>query len=304
MRADDFFAFARARHAITLARAAGQPEPWTEDPILATYRFTNVFRELDRTTVWFRENVRDRLADRSVFEQVLGTILFRTLNRIESCEKLFLNSEHCRVPQTPPGWWYLHRAQNNPDTDWLSYLVSFLRGAMPTGPWVTGAYIVKTPDGMDKLQGALWIVEEARRRLPATLVAWDALDPSQRTLQGFWSALQGYPFIGPFTGFEIVTDLRWLPILLEAPDIMTWANAGPGAIRGLHRLSGRDYRKSLRQDQACREMKELLDLSTDPEYWPQDWPAWEMRDVEHTLCEHDKYQRVLNGEGRPRGVFR
>jgi hypothetical protein len=29
-----------------------------------------------------------------------------------------------------------------------------------------------------------------------------------------------------------------------------------------------------------------------------------MREVEHTLCEFDKYERVRTGEGKPRGVYR
>ena len=42
---------------------AGLPAPWTDDRILRDYYFTNVYRELDKTTVWFRENVRDPLRD-------------------------------------------------------------------------------------------------------------------------------------------------------------------------------------------------------------------------------------------------
>jgi hypothetical protein len=34
------------------------------------------------------------------------------------------------------------------------------------------------------------------------------------------------------------------------------------------------------------------------------WPIWEMREVEHTLCEFDKYMRVVNGEGFPRGRYK
>jgi len=52
-------------------------------------------------------------------------------------------------------------------------------------------------------------------------------------------------------------------------------------------------------------MGDLLQYSKSEELWPRDcgWPEWEMRDVEHTLCEFDKYERVRLGEGRPRGVF-
>ena len=30
----------------------------------------------------------------------------------------------------------------------------------------------------------------------------------------------------------------------------------------------------------------------------------EMRDIEHSLCEFDKYERVRNGEGKPRGRYK
>ena len=52
------------------------------------------------------------------------------------------------------------------------------------------------------------------------------------------------------------------------------------------------------------EMRELLEQSTLQRHWSHNWPKWEMRDVEHTLCEFDKYERVRTGEGRPRGVYR
>jgi hypothetical protein len=57
----NFFRFARERYKIKLAKDAGKPAPWTKDPVLATAYFCNVFREDDRTTVWFREEVRNKL---------------------------------------------------------------------------------------------------------------------------------------------------------------------------------------------------------------------------------------------------
>ena len=46
------FAFANERHMIYRRREAGESPPWTADPILCNYRFTNVYRELDRVTIW------------------------------------------------------------------------------------------------------------------------------------------------------------------------------------------------------------------------------------------------------------
>jgi hypothetical protein len=97
---------------------------------------------------------------------------------------------------------------------------------------------------------------------------------------------------------------------------MTWANPGPGANRGANRVFGRPFDTKNKREALIEEMRMLLSLSEDSDLWPQEkmntkklwkydhkWPTWEMRDVEHTLCEFDKYERVRLGEGRPRGVY-
>src|SRR5437868_3600415 len=51
------------RERIRVRKESGAPPPWTDDAILATYRFCNVRRENDRVTVWVRENIRERFAE-------------------------------------------------------------------------------------------------------------------------------------------------------------------------------------------------------------------------------------------------
>jgi hypothetical protein len=108
--------------------------------------------------------------------------------------------------------------------------------------------------------------------------------------------------MGPFMAYEVVTDLRHTAILENAPDIHTWANAGPGARRGLNRVFGKDYGRD-----DVVGMRELLKLSR--YMWPSQiegvmQPRWEMREVEHSLCEFDKYERARLGQGRPKQVLR
>lgn len=291
LRAADFFAFARKRHQIHLDRSAGLERPWTDDAILATYRFTNVFRELDRTSVWIARQARMWLDHMQIepWQKILGVILARTFNRVETLEKIFCQNH--LFEGEPPAWYYV---RGNMDKDQLEdYMRSFCEK-----PWVTGAYIVKTPDGMDKLLGALWIVEQARLRLPVL-----AADRSFAcSMEALHADLVRFPFLGGFTAYEIVSDIRWMSVGQSWPDIMTWAHAGPGAVRGLNRVHGRPVKASLNQRQALSEMRDLLAESR--EHWPDEWPMWEMREVEHTLCEFDKYERVRLGEGTPRGRFR
>jgi hypothetical protein len=87
---------------------------------------------------------------------------------------------------------------------------------------------------------------------------------------------------------------------------MTWANAGPGALRGLARLGTEDKKlpkKVPSPEEACRAMRALLQRA--PKFLPTNMSrALEMRDVEHSLCEMDKYLRVYHGEGEPRAKYR
>jgi hypothetical protein len=108
--------------------------------------------------------------------------------------------------------------------------------------------------------------------------------------------------------FEMVSDMRHTRLLENATDIMTWANPGPGAYRGLLRIFGepRMNRKGeLQQYLAKNKMVPLMQelLSRSVAELGSKFPKLEMRDIEHSLCEFDKYSRVKNLEGRPRQLY-
>lgn len=316
-----FFKYARRRHQIYLDRAAGKPRPWTRDPILSTYRFTNVFRELDKTTVWFRENVRDPLRDEP--EVLLATVVFRMLNRIEVGEAVFCQRD--MIDHNRTAFEEFVKDGN------VKHLKRAIKTTVPRGPYVTGAYIISTPPGLAKLDGALSVIggfadyDWDRALLSPT--TWKSLakymQRDQWTLRQAFNALSEVPYFGSFHSYEIVTDLRHTNLLRAASDVNTWANVGPGAARGLNRIYGREMSDGGKRvgkvsvQQMLEEMQEILRASRDAVHWPQhgkstrklaqnvsQWPKWELRDVEHTLCEFDKYERVRLGQGRPRGVYR
>jgi len=112
------------------------------------------------------------------------------------------------------------------------------------------------------------------------------------------------PGFGPFLRYEVITDLRHTRYLCNADDIMTWANAGPGAMRGANRICG-VYSKyapnPYRQEQYIQIMRYLLEVST--KNLPSDFHQMEMRDIEHSLCEFDKYERARLHEGRLRAHY-
>lgn len=334
-----FFAIARERHLIYLRRKAGLSAPWTTDPILGKYKFTNVFRELDRTTAWFRENVRDRYADSPAC--LFATLVFRLFNRIETGRAIFGQGD--MFDGSPFELFiksHLQYGSNDPHLAVQDLKKAISAGIKPGQPTVTGAYIIKTPEGMTKLDGVLWIIAEALRGEMkvrgkkekaghASLWDWgqymiDTEEPLPIQTATAW--LERLPYIGHFTAYEITTDLRHTRLLDRAPDIMTWANPGPGCRRGLKRMYG-DAKNAYigSDDEIQRLMRGLLKESQDPRSWPQrlagggyategyelppeyqgegDFPHWEMREVEMWLCEFDKNERVRLGEGKPRGTY-
>jgi hypothetical protein len=271
---DEFFATARARERIRRARAMGVEYPWTDDPVYRAWRFCNVFREDDRTTAWFREHVRNHV---SGLQAVKATIIFRWFNRVEVGEQ---------ITDLLIGTWDTKEAR---------------RRLKDVHPIVTGAYIIKGWDGYEKLDGVLKCIDEALAQLDSDEVdslGWVIRNHwpvrSCRQLEMAWGDLQSIRYMGPFMAYEVVSDLRWTDTLRLAADINTWANPGPGCKRGLGwAYSGNS---EVRPPDLLGAMQWLLSMSQDTRNWPSDWPRWEMREVEHWLCEFDKYNRALRGD--------
>lgn len=81
-----FWQFVRDRHDIYLKREAGEPPPWTDDPILSTRRFTNVVRELDRGTIWLREYEKEA-GDMELVDRLFLYATYRGLNWTPTFER-------------------------------------------------------------------------------------------------------------------------------------------------------------------------------------------------------------------------
>lgn len=271
-RLDDYFSTARERYLIRTRRIAGHARAsWTEDRIFKEWRFCNVFREDDRTTVWFRDHIRNKLTGNKLVE---STLIFRQFNRIETGEILL---------DMLLGDWDTEEARRRLDG---------------VKPLVTGAFMIRSPEGMTKLDGLLMWINHSVSQLPKL----DAVNGwVGATLQQAWRELLDFPGIGPFMAYEIVTDLRHTPILWNATDVNSWANAGPGATRGAGRVltnNRRQFKRQRDQDEVLDVMKQLYNLAQQPKYWP--FEKWEMREVEHWLCEFEKYCSAEEGHKQKR----
>lgn len=272
----EFFDFANERERIRIAKEAGEPRPWTKDKVLDTYAFCNIFREDDKVSVWFRENIREPMRDRD--DIISTTVLFRLLNHIEAGSRI--------AESLLQGW----------DADLIR---SAMDGCTPTS---NAAYIIATPPGMCKLEGILQIAESVRKAEIEFVIG--LRDDENRdgkviaTAQEVHAWLMTIDYIGPFIAYEVTTDLyhTWV---LEHADRRAWASLGPGSARGLEWCLGTgaklNYTTKKWQTFMMELVRQLLDASD--ELW--DWPdkPWDARTVEHSLCEFDKWRRgTVNGQ--------
>jgi hypothetical protein len=78
------------RNAIYEKKELGSPKPYTADSILSTYRFCNIYRELDRQTIYFHTLLRSYENDFPLW--LLNMLFCRSICRPDTIEKIGLLS--------------------------------------------------------------------------------------------------------------------------------------------------------------------------------------------------------------------
>jgi hypothetical protein len=265
----------RERHQIYLKKLCGDPPPWTDDPILQDYWFTNPYREHDKVTKWFRENIREPLRDDPAV--LFATICFRWFNRPTTGKVLIERDLLCH-------W----------DAD---FAIEALQEQSKSGPVFTGAFVI--PNSNSTKPKINYICEDV---LPK---AWERCGPdgdirnqltdapNRNRMEQTHKLLGSLPGFGGhgFMAYEVVCDLRYTYLLENAPDKCTWSNPGPGAKRGMNRVMGRPPTSTCK-DYPQRSLEVLQYLRRK---LPK-MPPFEMREVEHICCEFDKWERARSGD--------
>lgn len=155
--------------------------------------------------------------------------------------------------------------------------------------------MIKTPDGMNKLTGVLTCIDRILPSVPLMAEAW--MHKPGVSLEVACGTLMSYPYLGGFMAYQLVADLKYTPLLEDAPDRFTWAYPGPGTTRGVSRLLYGKPDVLSQNNRAHRALiietiGEMVRLSRDAAYWPQQWRTWEASDASNWFCEYDKYLRV------------
>lgn len=263
-----YFHFLRERYRILLRRRAGDPAPWTSDPVLQAWRFCNVRREDDKVTTWFRENIRDPLAeDPKVF---FATIAFRWFNTIETGQLL--------KPYLLSGEWPREEVERE------------LKRRKDAGKTIfTAAFMINSAPGIEKHVNILDILDGVREDFPTRLLL-------PRSKQDMFEYVLTIPRLGNFAAYQVVVDLQYTYLLRGAPDLNEFTVAGPGCAKGIglcffENADHFNYGNKGDQEAMLDLMRSALAESRNPSQWPEEWPPFVLSDIENGFCEYLKWRR-------------
>jgi hypothetical protein len=273
---DTYWRFAFERQAVYLRRMSGRPGPWTGDPILRAYRFTNAYRAADRVSQYLIAEVQGR-TDRSQApdELVFRTLLFKIFNRIDTWELLesYLG---------PMAWQSVN----------LERLLAVLdRRFAAGGRLYSAAYIMPSPPfgAARKHANHLALLHQIMTDgLPAKL----ARAPS---LQALYDLIRPYPGLGPFLAFQYAIDLNYSELTPHGE--ADFVVAGPGAVDGIakcfHDTGGRSPEQIIHLMVERQDIEfARLDLPFEGLFGRRLQPI----DCQNLFCEISKYARVAHPE--------
>ncbi|MEO6548188.1 MAG: nucleotide kinase domain-containing protein [Ferruginibacter sp.] len=272
---DIYWQFAAKRFDIFVKRLTDIYGPWTNDPVIAGNRFTNVFRASDRVSQYLiKLQYEHETNSQEVF---FRTMLFKLFNKIETYEIL------------------LKRLGTVSYNDFsFSGFDNILTHELAKGNTIySGAYIMPSAGSAFGYK----FKHSNHLALLSKMMDNKLYEKIQEStsLENVFQLLLGYPSLGNFLAFQYTIDLNYSGLINFSE--MDFVVAGPGAKNGIAKCfwslgdySFEDVIKMMADDQ--EKECERLGLEQ-PNLWGR---ALQLIDCQNLFCEVDKYLRVTNPE--------
>jgi thymidylate kinase len=272
---DTYWRFAAERQEIFFKRWEHQAPPWTSDPILSEFKFTNAYRASDRVSQFLIKEVIYS-GDQSEEEVFFRTILFKLFNKIETWQ--LLKKSFGTISYS--------------EFDFKSY-DHVLSKASAGGAIYSGAYIM--PSGSI----AFGTTRKHRAHLKMLMQMMDdevalRIADAKSMLEVF-TLLRSYPMIGDFLAYQYMTDLNYSTLTNFSE--MEFVVPGPGAKGGISKCFesiGGLTESDLIRVVTDRQQAEVERLGIQfKSLWGR---HLQLIDCQNLFCEVDKYSRVHHPE--------
>lgn len=271
---DQYWRLAFERQAIFERRTAGEPAPWTDDPILQTYKFCNTYRVLDRETQHLLRETACNKACEGTDDQLFQIVAYRFFSKIETWRGLIDE---------------LGAAPRIDDLKNGRFLQAVEATKRKNEKLYTNAFILCANKAFGHDQKHRNHVELFKRMFVQGKLAKKLRKAA--SLKEIYGLLQEYPLMGGFMSYQVAVDLNYSSqINFDEND---FCRAGPGALRGI--------RKAF-EDAGDFAPEEIIHWMVDrqtAEFERLELPFRGLHgrplhaiDAQGLFCELDKYSRV------------
>lgn len=212
---DLYWYFAAERQAAFQRRVEGLPPPWTNDPILATFKFCNVYRAADRVSQFMIRDVCYADEPSTAEDRLFQITAFRTFSKPATWQAVrgFLGG----------------RAPVIDDLTNAAFGQALEHARAQLGGLYTGAFILCATDAYGhklkhrnhiELFRHMFCQENLGSRLLAAA-----------SLAEVYQLLHGFPLMGDFMSYQTAIDLNYSEHINFGENDFT--QPGPGALRGI-----------------------------------------------------------------------
>lgn len=255
------------------SRLLSHPPPWTEDRVLAGYRFTNAYRAADRVSQFLiRHVIYPDGVSLTPEDILLRLILFKLFNKIDT--------------------WRLLEKELGPislKTYDISRYDSVLSQALQAGRSIySAAYIMPPPRGFPfkkKHKNHLVLLETMMRDSLCRKIGQAA------EMENVYELLKSYPGIGEFLAYQLTIDINYSELTDFSED--EFVVAGPGATDGIRKVfrdTGGVPDADVVRIMAERQDAEFSRLGL--EFRDLFGRPLQLIDCQNLFCEVGKYSRV------------
>ena len=312
----------------------GLPAPWTKNPILQEYKFTNVRREHDRQTKYLLENITHN-PELTLEDKIVNSFLFRAWNNWVTLRDFGFPyaARFLYDPNTKEAIRPLYHKLNEENPDRLWYNNAYNQGGTKCAWKFADADIRKVPYrfGDEKAMGddkypdyepdiplrpfhvGIWL---GRGHIVDKLL-------HAKDQQECFEIIKSVRGFADFLAYQVFVDLTYIKEFPFSENEFTIA--GPGCKKGLDYIfkdkDGMTYEECLfwlrdhinMEGYSLFRNDELYDYEEEHgyshrEYNPyklfSDLPEYDrcmnVMSLENCMCELSKYIRTVRGEGRPR----
>lgn len=269
---DLYWYFANERQNIFIKKLNGDTPPWTNDPILKTYKFCNSYRVNDRVSQYLLKNVIYNGKTYKDEDMLFRIILFKLFNK-ESTWELLLKEFKDITLSTFDMKEYSKVLTNAINNNIKIYNDAYISCA-------TKAFgYDRKHDNHLALLNKMFIIDKVQDKILKCT-----------NMEQAFKIIKSYPLIGNFMAYQLITDINYSNIVDWKEDEFTVA--GPGSLRGIKKcfidkgnLSNEDIIRYMYNHQE-EEFKRLnLNFKTIGNRKLQ------LIDIQNIFCELDKYCR-------------